>query len=150
MHTAEQQKQEFRQGEPVNFKQQAPTIGQFTLQATLPHGKTANVSTYLLEGESEKSINDRLDVIHAILDRQRTYAEIPELELKLAAKMDELENINRHFSHAVAQRDSGVKLTAEKKTFLSHYETNVDYLVNEIKKGEKAISDAKAKLVRKD
>ena len=67
---------------------QVAVTGNFTLTANLPNGKNFSVSGYLYSGESMESINDRVDILHDVVDRQRTRADCgseysPETQLSL-------------------------------------------------------------------
>lgn len=92
----------------------ALVTGNFTIQATMPNGKSMNVSGYLYEGESVESVNQRVSLFQDIVDFQRTRAEIPELELKVAAAEKRLDEIKTHYAVIIKRRDAGGKLRDRK------------------------------------
>ena len=73
--------------------QGALVTGNFSIQATMPNGKTINVSGYLYEGESVESVNTRVNLFHDIVDHQRTRSEIPELEARRDQGINALKDI---------------------------------------------------------
>ena len=121
----------------------ALVTGNFTFTATMPNGKTANVSGYLYEGESKESIIDRMNIINDVIDHQRTRAEIPELEAKLEGSIRRLDEIRTHYMVLVNKKDSGQKVTASEKQALEVMDVNIQKHMEDIEKGRQAIEDAR-------
>lgn len=120
--------------------------GNFQLDATLPNGKRFSVSGYIYDGESIESVNSRVDLLHDVLDRQRTRAEIPELE----AKRDQIILGLNQMKDVMAQLEKkknmeGKKLTSQEKLTLENMQATIIKAQLDIEKGEKSISDAKIK-----
>ena len=120
--------------------------GNFSLTAQLPHGKTFTVSGYIYDSESVESLNARVDALHDVTDRQRTRAEIPELEAKLDGTVSQLDGLKAHYITLGARKDSGAKLTGQEKQQLEVMDTNVKHLTEQIAKGRDAIAAAKSKV----
>jgi chromosome segregation ATPase len=120
--------------------------GNYNLSATLPNGKTFAVSGYLYDGESFESVNARVDILHDVLDRQRTRAEIPELEAKRDQMIKQLDQMREHMSSLDMKQSAGGKLTSQEKLAITNISNSVGKVQEEIDKGTQAIADAKAKV----
>lgn len=119
--------------------------GNFTIQATLPNGKTMNISGYVYDGESIESVNDRVDLFHDILDRQRVRSEIPELEAKRDQTVAALGQMRDVMTNLDKKKSEGVKLTSQEKQTLENLALSVKHAQENIQKGETAIAEAKIK-----
>lgn len=119
--------------------------GNFTIQATLPNGKTMNISGYVYDGESIESVNDRVDLFHDILDRQRVRSEIPELEAKRDQTVAALTQMRDVLTNLQERKAKGEKLMSQDKQTLQNLEMSVKHAQENIEKGEKAIAEAKIK-----
>jgi len=119
--------------------------GNFTLQATMPNGKTMNISGYVYDGESVESLNGRIDILHDVLDRQRTRSEIPELEAKRDQIVTALGQMRDVMSQLEKKQLDGAKLTSQEKQTLQNMATSIERAQHDIEKGEKSIADAKLK-----
>lgn len=120
--------------------------GNFQLNANMPNGKTFSVSGYLYDGESVESVNQRVDRFHDILDRQRTRAEIPELEAKRDHLAKQLQNMRDVIADLHNKKQAGKSLTSQEKQTLGNLETSIGRMVEDIDKGTAAIAEAKAKV----
>jgi hypothetical protein len=119
--------------------------GNFTIQATLPNGKTMNISGYVYDGETVESVNDRVDLFHDILDRQRVRSEIPELEAKRDQTVAALGQMRDVMANLDKKKSEGVKLTSQEKQTLENLALSVKHAQENIQKGETAIAEAKIK-----
>lgn len=134
---------------PKDHTQQAAqqaVMGNFQLTATLPQGKTITVSGYVFEGEAAESLSQRLDLLHDVIDRQRTRAEIPELEVKLEQSIKRLDEIRAHYAALLDVKGKGGKLSTQQKQALDVMDINVNKHVEDIEKGRVAIAEARAKV----
>ena len=125
---------------------QVAVTGNFTFTANLPNGKNFSVSGYLYSGESMESINDRVDILHDVVDRQRTRAEIPELEAKrdqIVTAMGQMKDVLASLD--VKQNIEGKKLTSQEKLTIENMQRSMVKAQEDVEKGEKAIKDAKLK-----
>lgn len=121
--------------------------GNFQIGANLPNGKTLSISGYIYDGESRESLDARLDVLGAVVDRQRTIAEIPELELKHAAGIARLDEMRAHYAALLQKKDKAAKtLSSQEKSALDVMDINVGHQLKEIEKGRVAIEEAKRKV----
>ena len=120
--------------------------GNFTLSATLPQGKSISFSGYLYDGESIESVSQRVDLLHDALDRQRTRAEIPELELVLENCVKRLEEIKAHYGVLLQKKDSNGKLSTQEKQALDVMDINVKKHTEDIEVGRRKIATAQAKI----
>lgn len=121
----------------------ALVTGNYTFTATMPNGKTVNVSGYLYDGESKESVIDRMNIINEVIDHQRTRAEIPELEAKLEGSIRRLDEIRAHYAVLLGKQERGQKVTAQEKQALEVMDINVKKHLDDIEKGRQAILDAK-------
>jgi len=120
--------------------------GNFTIQATLPQGKQVTFSGYLYEGESIESVNQRVDLLHDAIDRQRTRAEIPELEVILENSIKRLDEIKGHYSVLLDKKAKNGKITTQEKQALDVMDVNVQKHADDITKGREKIAEARAKV----
>lgn len=135
------------QGEQVPVAQNAIT-GQFTLQAQLGNnaGKSFSVTGYIYDGESKESLNQRIDLLHDVADRQRTRAEIPAIEAEVDSWRERLEGNRVHFALLLKKRDAGQKLTTQEKQQLDVMDVNVKEHLRKIEEGEKRLAEMRAKV----
>jgi len=120
--------------------------GNFSLQAQLPNGKTFSVSGYLYDSESLESVNQRVDLMHDVLDRQRLRAEIPELEAKRDQMIKQLDQMRDHMAGLERKKETSGKLSSQEKLSLDNIGQSISKVLEEIEKGGKAIADAKKKV----
>lgn len=120
------------------------TTGNFTLQASMPNGKTLTISSYIYSHNTKDEISKQLDLYHDVIDRQRTKAEIPELELKLEQRIRNLKQIKDHMGNMEARQLSGKRLSPAELKQLDDLVVNIKSLEADIDSGTKAIADAKA------
>ena len=118
--------------------------GNFTIQATLPQGKQVTFSGYLYEGESIESVNQRVDLLHDAIDRQRTRAEIPELEVILESSIRRLDEIKQHYAVILDKKQKSGKVSTQEKQALDVMDINVQKHIDDIAKGREKIAAAKA------
>jgi hypothetical protein len=117
-------------------------LGNFTIQAQAPMGKTFTVSGYIYAGDGKDEVNAQIDLLHDVIDRQRLKAELPELEARLEQRMKALNDIKDHFLKLEEQSKKG-KLSTAMRTNYENAQISMKQLTDEIEKGIKAIADAK-------
>lgn len=120
-------------------------LGNFTIQAQAPMGKTFTVSGYIYAGQGKKEVNQQIDLLHDVIDRQRLKAELPELEARLDQRIQALTDIKDHFMKLEEQKRNGVKMSTAVRTNYENAQVTMKKLSEEIQKGVDAISDAKEK-----
>lgn len=120
-------------------------MGNFSLQAQLPNGKMFTVSGYLFDGESVQSLNQRLDLLHDVTDRQRTRAEIPELEIKRDRILEALGQMKDVLGNLEDRKLKGDKLTSNDKMTLNNMSVSIVKARDDLEKGNAAIAEAKRK-----
>jgi hypothetical protein len=118
-------------------------LGNFTIQAQAPMGKTFTVSGYIYSGDGENEVNTQIDMLHRIVDRQRLKAEIPELEARLEQRMQALEDIKTHFMKLEEDKKRGVKMSTAVRTNYENAQVTIKKLADEVEKGIAAITAAK-------
>jgi len=123
--------------------------GQFVLSLQLPAGAgqpghSLQVTGYLYYGEDEAGINARLDLINAIIDRQRARYEVVELEGRLEAMNKHLDDARRTIAD-MEERARKDKLSSQERLNLRNMTANLPKFVEEIEKGTKAIYDARVR-----
>lgn len=113
--------------------------GSFTLSAQLPDGKSLTFSGYVLQGETQDQINEKMDVVALAVERQRMAAEIPELEKKLSAMKDAKDQHEKiHADLSTKDRPN-----SQEKASLKQALTNIDFVARQIEKGEAQIAFSK-------
>lgn len=121
-------------------------MGNFSLQAVMPGDKTFSVSGYLFSGESVESLNARVDLLHDVIDRQRTRTEIPKLEAIRDQQIRQLDQMREHMAGLDARVSGGGKaLTSQEKLALKNISESLGKVQADIDKGAEAIAEAKAK-----
>lgn len=129
----------------VNPAQQAIT-GQFSLTAQLAgsSGRTMGVTGYIYDGESIQSLNDRLDMLQEVIERQRTRAEIPELEAKREQMIKGMHQAREVLADLEERAKTG-SLSSQERMNLKNMKVNIAKVTEEIDKGTEAIHEAKKK-----
>lgn len=130
---------------PLDTSTSAVT-GSFTINATLPQGKSVNFTGYLYDGESIESVNRRLDLLSEAIERQRLRAEIPELEMKREHYISQFKAMKDHMQGLVDKQNDGAKLTPKEKLDLKNMQDNVVKAQEEIDKGKVVIDEQKRKV----
>lgn len=120
--------------------------GNFTLQAQLPQGKMFTINGYIYDGESVESINQRVDLLHDVVDRQRTRAEIPEIEAKVNQTIEMLSDNAKHYGILLARRDKGQTLKSNEKLMLEQMDVNTNAFKEKIEDGRKRLAEMRASL----
>lgn len=129
----------------------APTVtGSFNLQAQMPHGKVFTVTGYLLAGDSLDTLNQRIDLLHDVVDRQRTRAEIPEIEAAVNQRIDALNGNRIHYALILKKQSEGKKLTTQEKQQLDVMDVNVKAHEDKIAEGRGKLAEMRAQLGIKD
>jgi len=117
--------------------------GSFTLSAQLCNGKQLTFSGYVLQGETESEVNAKLDLACKVVDRQRMFSEIPELEAKLDGHRSAHEQISDILSGLAAKTK---RSSTEEQTMNTH-KVNLKRLEKEIERGTEAIIEAKSRMM---
>lgn len=122
------------------------TTGNFTIQASLPQGKSITMSGYVFAKNTQEEISKQIDTFHDVIDRQRARAEIPELEARLDVKFAELRNHKDHVESIIKARQkildetaNGVRLSSVKKKAVDDNQSVIDNMMTSIAKLEKDI-----------
>ena len=114
--------------------------GSFTLNTQMPNGQTMTFSGYVLQGESVAEINEKMDVAMMVVSRQRTFAELPELEAKL-------DGIEKHKGHLIEQLEGWSREpppTASNKK--AQQQLNIQNAQQQIKMHDKEIAAGRARI----
>lgn len=129
----------------VNPAQNAIT-GQFSLTAQLAgnSGRTMGVTGYIYDGESKESLNDRLDILQEVIERQRSRAEIPELEAKREQMIKGLSQARDVLAELEEKQQSG-SMSSQERMNLKNMRVNIAKVNEEIEKGSEAIREAKTR-----
>ncbi len=129
----------------VNPAQQAIT-GNFNLTAQLAgqSGRTMAIAGYIYDGESKESLNDRIDLLQEIIERQRSRAEIPELEAKREQMIKGLLQARDVLAELEEKQQSG-NISSQERMNLKNMRVNIGKVSEEIDKGTEAIAEAKKK-----
>lgn len=126
---------------------QAPAVlGSFNLQAQLPQGKVFTVTGYLMAGDTPETLNQRIDVLHDVADRQRTRAEIPEIHAEILKAIKQLEGNKAHYAILLAKRDRGVQLKTQEREQLNVMDVNNQLFMENIQKGRERLAEMCAKV----
>ena len=120
-------------------------VADFTAAAQMPNGKQFAINGCIFQGETEEQVNARVDLYFRIIDRQRTIAEIPELELKHEQLKKNTENTRKTLMDLDEQTKNG-SLASNQKTHYQNLMRTLQEQVEQLEKGAKAIQEAKDKI----
>lgn len=128
-------------------EEQHVAIGNFNLTAQLAggSGKSMTIAGYLYLDDNESEINARLDLYQRVIDRQRTIAEIPELEAKREQMVKGMTQARDIMTDLETRQKNGEKLSSQERMNLQNMGVNIAKVKEEIDKGEVAIREAKLK-----
>lgn len=117
--------------------------GTIQLSAQLPNGKQIQVSSYIYDQEALQSINDRTDILHDVMDRQRMKASIPMLEAEVK-KCQQILTDHRNFFEGIQgkQRD-GKTLVSTEKEALKNADKTLQHKADELIQAQDALNDAR-------
>jgi hypothetical protein len=120
--------------------------GNFNLTAQLAgaSGRSIAIAGYIYDGESKQSLEERIDVLQEIIERQRLRCEIPELEAKREQMIKGLGQAKDIMLELEDKQKSG-DLSSQERLNLRNIRTNIAKVNEEITKGTEAIADAKKK-----
>lgn len=125
--------------------QSAAITGNFNLTATLGQsGKTMQVSGYIYDGESQESLQHRIDIYREVMDREKTLAEIPELEARREQLIKGLGQAGDVLAELKEKQKNGT-LSSQDRLNLRNHSTNIERMKEEIDKGTQVIAEAKKK-----
>jgi hypothetical protein len=123
------------------------TTGSFTIQAQMPQGKSITMSGYIYSTSSTEAINKQVDLFSDVIDRARTKAEIPELEVKLQQRFVALEQQLSHIEMLQSKsKDGAKKLATNEAKMLENLLVSVKAIKKDIEKGKEEIEAAKLKV----
>jgi len=131
-----------------NIEDGVLTTGNFTIQATMPNGKSIIMSGYIYSHNTSEEISKQIDIYHDVVDRQRTKAEIPELQAKLEQKIRNLHQLKDSMTNLKSKKLNGGKLSSAENKMIADLATNVVVIEKDIDDGRDAIEAAK-KLIGK-
>lgn len=122
-------------------------VGNFALQAQLAgsSGQSMNVAGYIYSDDDERTLNARLDLYQAVIGRQRSRSEIPELEAKREQMVKGMMQARDILSDLEKRQENGDKLSSQEKLNLQNLSVNIAKVKDEIDKGDEAIREAKLK-----
>ena len=121
--------------------------GQFGLNAQLAgsSGRAINFTGYIYDGESKESLEQRIDILQEVIERQRVRSEIPELEAKREQMIKGMEQEREVLAELETRQSRGESLSSQERLNLRNMRTSIARVNQEIKKGEAAIAEAKLK-----
>jgi hypothetical protein len=122
------------------------TTGSFTIQAQMPMGKTITVSGYIYSKNTAEDISRQVDLLHDVVDRQRTRSEIPELEAKLDQRLVSLAQMKDVLASLKAKQDGGGKLSSSERKQIDDMTISVRRVYEDVEKGKAAIAQAKSEI----
>lgn len=121
--------------------------GNFNLTAQLgASGRTIQFAGYVYDGESLESVQARVDLFRSIIDREKTLAEIPELEARREQMLKGLEQAREVLTELETRKKNGDRLNSQELLNVQNMRVNITKVSQEIDKGTQAIADAKRKV----
>lgn len=122
-------------------------VGNFALQAQLAgsSGQSMNVAGYIYSDDDERTLNARLDLYQAVIGRQRSRSEIPELEAKREQMVKGLGQAREVLAEMEGRQLEGKSLSSQERMNMKNLAVNVAKMTEEIDKGGEAIVEAKRK-----
>lgn len=134
----------FGRGGEVVDAEHPIAAGNYQLQAQLPNGRNITVSGYIFKGQNEYELNKELDVMQAVIERQRVRAEVPVLEAKREMEIENIKNIEGAIQ-GMESKQAGDGLSSQERMQLANMRVTLKRARENISKGEEAIADAKRK-----
>lgn len=124
-------------------------MGNFQITTQLPNGRSIVMSGYLIHGESQESLNGKLDQLQEVMERQRLRCEVPVLEharemivqqtVDLQAAMKGQEDALAKLKERELQ---GKKLTSSEKMHMNTLQQQLGNMETSVKANEKKLADA--------
>jgi hypothetical protein len=122
-------------------------IGNFSLNATLAgsSGRSVQMAGYIYSDDDIDTLNARLDLYEAVVERQRIKAEIPELEAKREQMLKGLDQAREVLADMHEKQKNGGQLSSQERMNMKNLGVNIDKMADEIDRGTAAIEEAKRK-----
>src|SRR5258708_5345506 len=116
-----------RRSVPLANPAQNAITGQFTLNAQLAgnSGRAMSVLGYIYDGESQESLNNRLDIIQEIIERQRLRSEIPELEAKREQMIKGMGQAREVLAELEEKMKNGQHLSSSERQQVNNMRVNI-------------------------
>lgn len=117
-------------------------LGNFQINMPGPNGASLSISSYLYAGESQESLDSRMDLCRESLARQQQALEIPVLEERLV----QLERTKVQIMEAYAdllEKQKRKALPSAEASHLKNYPTQLKHIDEELEKGRAKISSVK-------
>lgn len=120
-------------------------LGNFSFTLPAPNGAQLSVSGYVYAGESQESLDERMDLCRQSLERQQRMMEIPLLE----AQVEQIEKAKVDIERAYVdllerQKKTPRSLPSQDQANLKNYPAQVKSLDQQLEKARRKIADARA------
>lgn len=122
------------------------TTGNFTLQTQLTSATTLTMSGYIFSRNTLEDISKQVDLYANVIDRQRSIANIPNIEARLQQDIKALQQLVDSANNLKSKVDSGKKLATAEKAQWGNLDTTIKQYQEAIEKGHRDLAEAKAKL----
>lgn len=120
--------------------------GNFNLTATLGQsGRTMQMAGYMYDGESQQSVERRVAIMRSIMEKEKTLAEIPELEARREQMVKGMEQALEILTDLEKRQSLGEVLSSQERMNIKNMRVNIGKAREEIDKGTDAIAEAKRK-----
>lgn len=119
-------------------------LGNFSITLPAPNGAQLSISGYVYAGESQQSLDERMDVCRLSLSRQQKLLEVPVLEAHLEQLEKAKVDIERAYADLLERQKSTPKsLPSQEQANLKNYPLQIKNIDQQIAQANKKIADAR-------
>jgi hypothetical protein len=130
---------------PENQEVPVAVIGNFSFTLPAPNGAQLSLSSYVYSGEAKESLNERMDLCRAALERQQRMMEIPVLEAQLEQMEKAKTDISKAYVDLLERRKKAPKtVPSQEQANLKNYPLQIKNIDEQLAKAQKKIADARA------
>lgn len=112
----------------------AAILGNFEITLPAPNGASMRITSYLYEGESQESLDQRMDTCRESLLRQQQVLEKPILEEKVKMLKDQEKHVEQAYADLLEKNKKRTLPSAEEQ-HLRNYPAQLKQIRQEIVKG---------------
>jgi len=121
--------------------------GNIDLTLNLTDRRGIKISGYVYSDDTPKDLNERVDRLQDVLDRQAIRCDITVKEAQIAGHVQNLQSFKQSYAGMLAIQNAGKKLTSQQKNAIDNYAPSVERAEAEIASLRAAIAEARKKLL---
>jgi hypothetical protein len=120
-------------------------VGNFNMQIQMPNQASISTTGMIYLDDDAPTLNNRMDMFRAVIQRQQEIAEIPTLEANIEAHDRQIEQLETQLEIVNKKQKSGKKLVSAEQQNVDNLPGALKHLFESREKGIRKIADLKKK-----